>query len=849
METGSVPFPDAASRHKEFQDGITRITTFFQERNLLTECGDMPHATAPQTHWFEAVSPSFMEGYDPPCHTDSDNTPDRDSFNLSNLLLYINNNSNSPYLTRDWDAIVIVTDNNVLGEGVPGMFEPNSNPPVIYLRTGGTESFSPGESNIFTHEWGHSRGLGEEYRHETSIPNELNTVDGCDPLGECCSYTNQTLLRFGYPSPNLCLGNIALDISNWSWDEDPNLPGPYDTDVFDQKNDRPDPSEGFNGNIIHGRCIMSRARAHGTPDQRGWCRSCLKHLRGKGVTCDSAMGSTQTVPRVVRALEVSGEVMSSGLTTVGFHSMGLARLPVLPAGSEGAISIVATDCNNSPIYQFGIVNPKYSDFTEHNYHADVIREKYQFYQRIPINADQEGPIRLTTFVESSMTSQVTIGGSPAVAVANDLIRECQSPLGTTIELDGSGSYDPDGDTLFFSWHADHTELDNTDTYAPYGAFQLGNESVTMKVTDGTGAGSYSTIIVTVEDTTPPEFLNIDDIVFSICDEKVLYAFLTPEVFDMCGDASVIDGRIVSINGNNLSQSIEVMDKELAMEAGVYEVQWKAQDEHGNIATKIQNIVIKNGIRATSSIDVKDHAKIIKTNGQAAAVSNSGTGTVEVGANSIIGSIVSQGNVSGVIQSGGSVSIQNNVIINNPGTVSQNAQIDFAALWDDDLTWLEFPVPQNHNIVFNPSSVAYTLPPGSYGHTTLNSGATVVLSAGVYYFSSLTINSASRMVIDQNNGNVTLIIKSDFSFREPLVNEINDLASVYLVYAGTSDGVMESAPFKGTVVSPFARLKLGQNIPLEFQGRFMAKSIEVARSVTLVCDENTTSFSGNHGIDQ
>lgn len=69
-------------------------------------------------------------------------------------------------------------------------------------------------------------------------------------------------------------------------------------------------------------------------------------------------------------------------------------------------------------------------------------------------------------------------------------------------LDGSASFDPDADTLYFHWTAS-VPLSDAHTPRPSGRFPLGDHSVQLSVTDGTGAGGTINLTVSVQDTTPP----------------------------------------------------------------------------------------------------------------------------------------------------------------------------------------------------------------------------------------------------------------------------------------------------------------------------------------------------------
>ena len=105
-------------------------------------------------------------------------------------------------------------------------------------------------------------------------------------------------------------------------------------------------------------------------------------------------------------------------------------------------------------------------------------------------------------VGSDDTFTVTIAANqPPVANAGpDRIVEQTYYQGANVTLDGSGSYDPDGDPLTYSW----TWAGGSATgVGPTVSFPLGATTVTLVVNDGTVDSAPDTVIITVQDTAPP----------------------------------------------------------------------------------------------------------------------------------------------------------------------------------------------------------------------------------------------------------------------------------------------------------------------------------------------------------
>jgi N-acetylneuraminic acid mutarotase len=106
-------------------------------------------------------------------------------------------------------------------------------------------------------------------------------------------------------------------------------------------------------------------------------------------------------------------------------------------------------------------------------------------------------------------------GPPIAVAASALFAECSSPAGATVVLDGSGSSDPDStlgthdDIVLFEWledlgHSSQTLLGTGESVSV--TLPLGPHAITLRVTDSVGQTAVDPLLVTVQDTTPPEFV-------------------------------------------------------------------------------------------------------------------------------------------------------------------------------------------------------------------------------------------------------------------------------------------------------------------------------------------------------
>lgn len=94
--------------------------------------------------------------------------------------------------------------------------------------------------------------------------------------------------------------------------------------------------------------------------------------------------------------------------------------------------------------------------------------------------------------------------NPPVANAgpDQLNVECTSHTTTPVQLNGTGSSDPDGDALTYTWSAPGVVFNNPNSATPIGQFHEGTTVVTLTVSDGI-LSDTDQMTVGVVDTTPP----------------------------------------------------------------------------------------------------------------------------------------------------------------------------------------------------------------------------------------------------------------------------------------------------------------------------------------------------------
>jgi hypothetical protein len=107
----------------------------------------------------------------------------------------------------------------------------------------------------------------------------------------------------------------------------------------------------------------------------------------------------------------------------------------------------------------------------------------------------------------TLSAIATLNTPPIANAGPDQMVECTSASGTSVTLDGSASFDPDGDALTFTWT---DALNNVIATGPTPTINLplGTHTITLTVDDGRGGTDSDTVMVIVQDTMPPEINNV-----------------------------------------------------------------------------------------------------------------------------------------------------------------------------------------------------------------------------------------------------------------------------------------------------------------------------------------------------
>jgi len=231
--------------------------------------------------------------------------------------------------------------------------------------------------------------------------------------------------------------------------------------------------------------------------------------------------------------------------------------------------------------------------------------------------------------------------------------------------------------------------------------------------------------------------------------------------------------------------------------------------------------------ASSQLTLADR---VSTTGPSPLLISAGTQLTQVGVEAKIGTLESRAAVdfkdrahaSGAILSSGTVTPHAGATAD--GGIKSNVSLAFNPLSSFTVTFPTAGPP----VTVGPDQHS-GINPGSFGDVHVYSRSTLALKAGNYYFTSLTLEPQSAIVVDSQGGAVKIYVRAGLTFRGAMLNSAGGMPQVLLAYFGTSPGVID-ASFDGLLVAPKAQITLAST---KHSGAFFANQLVVQAGATVL----------------
>jgi len=201
-------------------------------------------------------------------------------------------------------------------------------------------------------------------------------------------------------------------------------------------------------------------------------------------------------------------------------------------------------------------------------------------------------------VNNAVTLVTRVNRAPIANAGPDQVASAGGTCRAIVTLNGTGSSDPDGDTLTYTWTIDN-QLPPPITFSPVdpstgmvtgptitGPVPPGVHTVMLTVTDGFGAASSDTVVVTVRDETAPTFSGVP----------------APVIVEQSSPAGATVTMTMPIGLDNCTGSVAVSSNAPALfPPGATTVTFTAVDAAGNSATATTRVTVVDTVPPTLAI--------------------------------------------------------------------------------------------------------------------------------------------------------------------------------------------------------------------------------------------------------
>ena len=230
------------------------------------------------------------------------------------------------------------------------------------------------------------------------------------------------------------------------------------------------------------------------------------------------------------------------------------------------------------------------------------------------------------------------------------------------------------------------------------------------------------------------------------------------------------------------------------------------------------------LTARTAVSVGNRSSLVAGSGHASVV-NLGSGALELGVRSELGSVLSVGpvrvgpsaTVHGDATSAGAISLQPGAQV--LGTTAPNSTLDI----DPEVTFAVHYPAETEGVFELPPDQVQTLAPARYTKVAVQPRSRLTLRMGSYYLDSLEVAPGASLIIDNDNGPVFVYVRNGLVLEGEVRRTDGWDPELVLAYFGTG-AVQVNGRFGGTLLARAAELKLKGAGPHE--GTFYADRIAV-----------------------
>jgi uncharacterized delta-60 repeat protein len=176
---------------------------------------------------------------------------------------------------------------------------------------------------------------------------------------------------------------------------------------------------------------------------------------------------------------------------------------------------------------------------------------------------------------------VTTNRTPVANAGPDQDVECGGNP-TTVVLDGTGSSDPDNDSLTYEWREGSTLLGNGATLST--TLAPGSHTVTLIVTDPSGVSAPDTVVIKIADTNPPGINAPANVTANTGSSASCSVYLSDATLGTATATDLCSGSAVTVTRTGVPANNE-------FPIGTTTITYKATDASGNSATAQQSVTV------------------------------------------------------------------------------------------------------------------------------------------------------------------------------------------------------------------------------------------------------------------